>query len=411
MLWLVKRPGRRGWGALVAALVVVAGLGGWLLTRGGDPTAGTTMTAQASSGTVKQTVTASGTIEPARTADLDFAVAGTVTKVYVKAGDKVTKGEPIAKVDDSALSASRTAAQASYDAAVTQHGTDAGAGASDVQLAADQTAVLSAKSQLDAAIQDAKDAVLRSTIKGTISSIDLAVGDVVSGSASNASGTGSTGGTGMSNAAATSSTSTSASAVTVTSTDRFIVDASVSADDATQVKKGMQAQVTVTGSSTTIYGTVSSVGLVAETSSSGAAAFPVEIAITGAQKDLYAGTSATAAITVKQTANVLTVSSRAIRSSGSQTYVMKVVDGKAVKTPVTIGTVYGATTEITSGLASGDTVQIPDVSLPSGSGSGTGRSSGSSSGGFPGGGSFSGGFAGGGFPGSGTAGGFSGGGQ
>jgi macrolide-specific efflux system membrane fusion protein len=153
----------------------------------------------------------------------------------------------------------------------------------------------------------------------------------------------------------------------------------------------MQAQVTVTGGSTTLYGTVSSVGLVAQTSSSGAAVVPVEIAVTGAQTDLYAGTSATASIIVKQVSNVLTVASRAIQtdtSGGSQsTYVMKIVDGKAVKTPVTTGTVYGATTEIKSGLADGDTVQIPGISTSSGgSGSGTrGTGSGFPAGGFSGG--------------------------
>ena len=400
--WLKRRPGKRGWAAIVALLVVVGGVGGWLLTRNDGTAASEPLTAQASSGTVKQSVSASGTLEPAQTADLDFAVAGTVTKVYVKAGDTVVKGQPIAAVDDSALVAARTAAQASYDAALTQHTTDVDASASAVQLAADQTAVLAARSQLDTAIQDAKDAVLRATIRGTISSLDLAVGDVVSGSGSGGSGSG---GSGMSNAASSSSTS---SAVTIASTNRYIVDATVSADEASQVKKGMQAQITVTGGTATLYGTVSSVGLVAQTSSSGAAVFPVEIALTGPQKNVYAGTSATASITVKQVENVLTVSSRAIQSSGSETYVMKVVDGKAVKTPVTIGTVYGATTEITAGLSAGDTVQIPGITLPSGvsrTGSGTSRFGGGTfpSGGFPAGGSFSGGgsFPSGGFPGGG----------
>ncbi|MGZ4452520.1 MAG: efflux RND transporter periplasmic adaptor subunit [Nocardioides sp.] len=381
------RPGKRGWAILIALLVIVGSGGGWLLLHGDDAATATPLTAQASSGTVKQTVSATGTIEPARTADLDFAVAGTVTKVYVKAGDRVAKGQAIAAVDDSALIASRTAARASYDAALTQHATDVDADASDVQLAADQTAVLSAKAQLDAAIQDVKDAVLRSTIKGTVSSIDLAVGDVVSGSGSSSDGSGS-GGAGVSSAASTGST-TSSTAVTVTSTNAFVVSATVSADDAATVKKGMQAQITLTGASEPIYGTVSSVGLVAQTSSSGAAAFPVEIAVTGAQRSVYAGTTATASITVKQTDDVLTVSSRAIRTDAADdnaTYVMKMVGEKAVKTPVEVGTVYGSTTEITSGLSDGDTVQIPGITIPSGSGSGSGGTRTGNDGGFPGGG-------------------------
>jgi macrolide-specific efflux system membrane fusion protein len=387
------------------------------MTRGDRDSAPQALTVQASSGTVRQTVSASGTIEPAKTADLDFAVGGTVTKVYVAAGDTVTKGQALATIDDTALVAARTAAQASYDAAVTQYADDEAAGASAVQLAADQTAVLSARSDLASAVQDVKDAVLRSTIKGTVSSIDLQVGDVVSGSGSGSGssvsgGSGNAGSAGSTLSDAASTSTSSGSAVTINSSNKFIVSATVSADEATQVKKGMQAQITATGGTEPIYGTVSSVGKVAQTSSSGAAVFPITIAVTGAQKGIYAGTSATASITVKQLQNVLTVSSRAIRSSGSSTYVMKMAGGKAVKTPVKIGTVYGATTQILSGLKSGDTVQVPGITLPSGGstkgGSGT---RGGFGGGFGGSGGFpSGGFPSGGFPGGGS-GGFAGGGR
>jgi hypothetical protein len=91
---------------------------------------------------------------------------------------------------------------------------------------------------------------------------------------------------------------------------------------------------------------------------------------------------------------------------------MKMAGGKAVKTPVKIGTVYGATTQILSGLKSGDTVQVPGITLPSGGstkgGSGT---RGGFGGGFGGSGGFpSGGFPSGGFPGGGS-GGFAGGGR
>jgi macrolide-specific efflux system membrane fusion protein len=377
-----KRPGWKGWVAIVVAVLVIGGgAGGWLLTRGGGTQAAQALTVQVTSGTVKQTVSASGTIEPAKTADLDFGVSGTVTKVYVAAGDKVVKGQALAVVDDTALVAARTAAQASYDAAVSQHTTDVDAGASDVQLAADQTAVVSAQASLDSAKQDVTDAVLRSTINGTVSSLDLAVGDVVGSSG---------GGNGLSNAASSDSSSGS-SAVTVASTNKFIVNATVAADEASQVKKGMQAQITATGSSATIYGTVQSVGLVAQTSDGGAAVFPVTIAVTGAQKGLYAGTSATASVIVKQVPNVVSVMSRAVQSSGGSTYVMKLVGGKAVKTPVTVGTVYGASTQILAGLKAGDTVQVPGITLPSGTGNRNGGGNGRQSFQFGGGGGFVGG--------------------
>jgi macrolide-specific efflux system membrane fusion protein len=364
-------------------VIVVAGLIVWRVAARGDGSTTTTATAQVTSGTVKQTVSASGTLEPAKTADLGFTVSGTVTHVYVKAGDKVTKGQALAAVGNTSLVAARTAAQASYDAAVAQYDQDGADGASAVQLAADQTSVVSAKASLASAQQDVESAVLRSTIKGTVTSLDLAVGDVVG------SGGGVGGGSGTSG--------TSTSAVTIASTSTFVVDGTVSADDASSVKKGMQAEVTVSGVSDTIYGTVESVGLIAQTSNSGSAVFPVTIAVTGKQTGLYAGTSATVSIVVKQRTDVITVSSRALQTDGDETYVEKIVDGKTVKTDVTLGEVYGATTEVTSGLAEGDEVQIPGFTLPSGGG-GTGNGNGGGFFGGDGGGGFP---AGGGFPGGG----------
>ena len=164
-------------------------------------------------------------------------------------------------------------------------------------------------------------------------------------------GSGASGGTGAAGAASTGTTSTATSTGTVTiqSTGRYVVSATVASSDVEQLKEGLQAEITPTGVTDTVYGTVTSVGLVAQTSSSGAAVFPVTIAVTGNRKDLYAGTSADASIIVKQIADVLTVPSRALKTSGGTTYVMKVVDGKSVRTTVITGTTYGMSTEVTKG--------------------------------------------------------------
>jgi macrolide-specific efflux system membrane fusion protein len=339
---------------VVPAVLVVGGgaTGAWLLTH--DPSAASTpMTATVSTQTVQQTVAASGTVEPARSADLDFAVQGTVTGVYVEAGDKVTKGEILARIGTASLVAARDAAEASLDAAEEQLDQDEDDDASDTQLAADQTAVVAAQAGLDEAQQALDDAALRATISGTVASVDLEVGDVV--------GSGNT-------SADASDTGDTSSQVSIVSTRQFVVSATVASADVTSVKKGLQAQVTPTGATETVYGTVQEVGLVAETSSSGAAVFPVTIAITGAQKHLYAGTSADASIIVSQRDGVLVVPSRALQSDGDTTYVEKVVDGENVKTTVEIGETFGATTEVLSGLAEGDVVEIPGFTAPSGGG-------------------------------------------
>ena len=162
----------------------------------------------------------------------------------------------------------------------------------------------------------------------------------------------------------------SSSAITVQSTGHYVVSATVSSSDVEQLKEGLQAEITPTGVTEPVYGTVTSVGLVAQTSSSGAAVFPVTIAVTGTRDDLYAGTSADASIIVKQVEDVLTVPSRALQTDEGTTYVMKVVDGKSVKTTVETGTTYGMSTEVTKGLEDGDAVEIPGFRRPTGGGGG-----------------------------------------
>lgn len=362
----------------LAGLVVAASGGAWLLTRDSSEAAASS-TAQVTNQTVRETVSATGTVAARRTRDESFAVSGTVTKVRVHEGDKVRKGEVLATVGKAALVASRQAAATSLDAAITQLSEDTDSGAGDVQLAADQTAVVAAR----ATLADAKDAVtnatLRATIAGTVTSVGISKGDAV-GSSSGSSG----GGASPTTSTDTSSTAdTSSGTISIVSTGSYVVDATVAAADVDQVKKGLQAEVTATGVTDTIYGTVTSVGLVAQTNDSGAAVFPVTITVTGKQKDLYAGVSATATIVVKQRPDVLTVPSRALSTVNGATHVTKVVDGKKVDTEVKTGETYGMTTEVVSGLAEGDSVVVPGFQRPTGSGSG---GNGGGEGGFPGGG-------------------------
>lgn len=335
-----------------------------------EQAAAATSTATVSRGPVKQTVAASGTVAAANSSDEEFAVSGTVTHVYVAAGDRVRKGQRLAAIDATTLAASRTAAASQLDAAQAQLDEDQDADASDVQISSDEAGVASAKASLAQADADLDGTVLRATIGGTVTDVGLAVGDPVGDSAGG---------------------STSTPAVTIVASGRYEVDADLSAADAHQVKPGMQATLTVTGVDDPVYGTVEDVSLVASTSDSGAAVFPVTIAVTGTRKDLYDGVSADATITTKVRANVLTVDTRAVRSDSTGTYVNKQVDGRSVRTTIKVGATYGLQTEVTSGLKAGDVVEVVSFRAPSG---GTGdlsdlqqlRQQMGSGGGFPGGG-------------------------
>ncbi|WP_292651059.1 biotin/lipoyl-binding protein, partial [Nocardioides sp.] len=254
----------------VAAAAIGGGAGVWALTRE-DTAQSQAMQVQATSGTVKETVAASGTVEAAESADLSFEVSGTVTKIFVAEGDTVKKGDALARVDDTTLVATRTAAESALTAAQEQLAASGSSGASDLQISSDEAAVAAAEANLDSARQAVEDAVLRATISGTVTAFDVAVGDVVGSSAgSSGSSPGGSGGSGPSTGGtsgdASGESSASAGTVSIVSVGNHLVEATVSADDAASVKKGLQATITVNGVDEDIFGTVASVGKVAETS-------------------------------------------------------------------------------------------------------------------------------------------------
>lgn len=124
---------------------------------------------------------------------------------------------------------------------------------------------------------------------------------------------------------------------------------------------GDQVQLVPSGSATTIYGTVSSLGIVA-TVSSGVATFPVTIAVTGTPAGLYSGMTAQATIIVLQRSGVLTLPSSAVHSVGTASYVYELKNGKEVEHTVGVGAVGTTSTQITSGLKSGTKVVLANLS-------------------------------------------------
>jgi macrolide-specific efflux system membrane fusion protein len=351
----------RRWTVVLVAALAVLGAGGaaWAATRGSG-SGSTSVLATASSGTMRQTVSATGTIAPKHEADLNFAVDGAVTSVSATVGAKVSKGDVLARVGRHALRIDVQAAKAAVTAAKTQLGDDEDSGAADAQITSDQANLSAMRSSLTSAKQALADGALRSTISGTVASVDLAVGDQVSSTPSNGS---------------TDAAATTAQIVVIT-TNEFVVNASVGASDLASVKKGLQAEITPTGATQPIFGTVSSVGLVAESSTSGSSTFPVVIDVTGKVSDVYAGSSADVSITVKQLQNVLTVPSAAVRNSNGKTSVIVVKNGKQHTQAVTLGVVYGQQTQITKGLSAGDQVLVTTVAVRSTTNGGTGGTGG-----------------------------------
>lgn len=426
----------RTWIITAAVVVAVVGGGavywfGFALPAQATSSQPATRTVQASTQTLQKTVSATGTLSPTVSEDVNFLPSGTVTAVNVAAGATVTAGEVLATVDT--VSANATLLQAKADLASAQaklsdaQDASTGSTADVAAVAAAQAQVTSAQSSVDTAQTALDGTTLVAPVAGLVTAVNVAVGDAVTGtsgstSSSSSSGsgassgsggstgggaTGGTGTTGSGTGSSTStSTSTSAAQFTIVGTGSWEVDLAVSASDLKSIAKNDQVELS-TSDNDSFFGTVTSIGQLPSTTS-GSAAYPVVVSVTGSPENLYDGVSVTAAIVYERRTDVLTVPSAAITTANGKSTVTKVVDGKNVTTDVTVGETSGTVTEITKGLSSGDSVLVT-VFTP-GSGAGTGGSTGQTGqqGQFPGGGE---GFTGGGeggeggqFPGSGQGG-------
>lgn len=380
-----KRPGRRLARFLprtrrsrllsAIALLLVAGLGLWFFVGRPQTTASTTATKQTvtlATTTLKSTVSASGSLQPKQQADLSFS-SGKVTSVLVAVGDAVTAGQSLATIDPSSLQIAYQSATADLTAAKetladlksSSSSSSAAIRAATASVQVKTNAVTQAKNNLAAATMTAP-------FDGLVAQVNIATGDSVgsggSGSSGNSGGAGGSSGTG---------TTSSSAGIVVISKGTFTVSTTVSNSDVASIKRGLQAVITPTGSSTPVYGTVSSVGVVASSSSSGtssgSATFPVTIDVTGTQNNLLAGSSVAVQIVTAQFTDVIAVATQALTTANGKTTVLKVVDGAEVATPVTLGQVVGNQTIVTEGLAEGDQIIVTGVRVASGGGTSTAR--------------------------------------
>ena len=319
-----------------------------------------------STSTLSQSVSASGTINPKVQSAVRFTSSGAVTAVNVKVGDAVVAGQSLATIDPTDLQNALDLAQANANSAAASLSSAKASGtATATTLAAANSQVAAANARLATARTALASATLTSPIDGTVAAVNVTVGDQVSGGGTT-SGSGSGG-----NAAGGSAATTSNAQVVVMSTGAWTVATSVSSADLASIKPGLQAQITPTGARQPVFGTVSTVGVIA-TTSNGVASFPVTIAVTGSPPGLYAGATATVAIIVREVTDAITVPTAAIRTAAGQTTVVKVVDGQQVVVPVQLGMVQGALTQVTAGVVEGDQVVVESAT-----GFGTGGGSGS----------------------------------
>ncbi|MFG1879997.1 efflux RND transporter periplasmic adaptor subunit [Sphaerisporangium sp. NPDC049003] len=363
-------------GALGVLLLGGAGIA-YASLNGGSSGGVAPLTTRVTRGTVLSSVSASGSVESGKTRSLGFSTSGTVEKIYVEAGDKVSKGQILARIDDTAAQESLDAAAASLDAA-----DDA-----DTTTASGYSQYIQARNSYRDAKRTVAGTVIKAPFAGTVTAVNGTVGGSSSGSgassSSASSGSGSSGGSGGSGAGASGASSGSGSSggfIDIADTKRLQVVGDFTESDVTKLKVGQPATVTFDAlPGVTASGKVTLIDPVAQTSNN-VVQYSATISLSDVPKTVRLGQTTSVQVVVAKADDVLTVPTSAITTAGGQNTVTVLENGKQVTKRVEIGVKGDSTTEITSGLNEGDEV------VRATTGTGGNLQGGFPGGGFPGGG-------------------------
>ncbi|MFC9971451.1 efflux RND transporter periplasmic adaptor subunit [Spirillospora sp. NPDC127200] len=370
-------------GALGALLAGGAGVAYLTLGSGDGQADAASRTVPVSRGTVTATVSASGAVESARARSLSFAGSGTVAKIYVKPGEKVSAGETLARLD-------RTEALEAYNAAKANL---AAAGDTDTSTDKGYAGYLQVKNSYNAAARKLAGTVLKAPFAGTVTAVNGTVGGssggTGGGSTSGSPSSSSPSGGGSASSSSASASSSGSGFIELADIGKLQIEGRFTEADTTRLKAGQSAAVTFDAlPGTTATGKVTAIGP-SPTTSDNVVKYPATITLDERPPGVRLGQTATAEITVGRAEDALYVPSAAVRTAGGQSTVTVLRNGRRGTVQVRIGVKGDQGTEITSGLAEGDRVVVASASTGGTSGNG-GRAPGGrmpgTGGGFPGGG-------------------------
>jgi multidrug efflux pump subunit AcrA (membrane-fusion protein) len=297
---------RLAYGLTAVAALAVAGAATAAGAGGGSSAAATTSrTVTVAQGVVQSTVSGSGNLEAVTQSDLSFDLAGEITRVYVKAGEKVTEGQALLRLQPTDTTEAITWIRAPYS------GTIASVGVATGDIVGGTTA-----STTDATAAITLVQLKRYDLPVSLSESDI--GKVKKGQMAT---------------------------VTVSSTGEKLA--------AKVIDVGVLSASSTTASTTGAASTSSS--------SASAVAYPVTLRLTQASSQIKPGMTASADIVTSQSTG-LTIPTQALRGST----VTLVAGATQTPTRVQTGVAGDSMTEITSGLKAGDKVLVTSTSATAG---------------------------------------------
>jgi multidrug efflux pump subunit AcrA (membrane-fusion protein) len=386
------------WFYKAAIVIAVLGLGYFGYTQLTTNTATPTyQTAQISKGTLITSIAATGSITSGNTTNISTKASGTVTKVYVKNGDLVKKGQKILdisldsdgierrssawqaylKAQEEVVSTTKTKQdleiqtwkdrQSITDAQNAIDNVEELAGLTDDQKHQKTEAVDQAKMAFDVTAEKYKNAdAAIAAAKITAQAAYLDYQDVSGSIVAPASGI-------INNLTLTKDSTLTASTSQSTTTgssyassqiigfiraanNQYQAKVSLTEVDATKVQAGQKVNITMDAHSDKSFtGTVLAVD-VSGTSTSGVSSYPATILMDATELPIYPNMSVSAAIITSIESDVLLVPTSAITTSDGASAVSVMKDGNPVPTAVTTGNSNDTQTVIKSGVAEGETI-------------------------------------------------------
>jgi len=325
----------------------------------------TYLTESVTRGNVEKTVVASGSVESVNEVDVGAQASGKITKLYVKLGQEIKKGEMIADIDSTTqinTLNTKKAALVSYQAQLKAKKTAYDVALSSynrlsklyTQKATSLDSVNTAKSTLDNAKAEMEAIEANAPMDGTVISVPVSEGQTVNAN------------------------QTTPTIVTIADLSQMKIKPEISEGDITKVKAGQEVSFTILSDSQTVYHSVidsvdpantttsdsfSTSSLSSSSSSTTSAIYYyANVLIDNPDRTLRIGMTTENNIKIANAKDVLLVSNMAIQKRDGKSFV-NVLNDKNQPEPreVEIGVQNDFKTEIKSGLNEGEKVIVSQV--------------------------------------------------
>lgn len=354
-------------------LIAILGAGFVIYRRITAKSAPAYTTSEVRKGTLIVSISGGGNVVAKNMAEINPDISGEVTEVFVIEGDEVKKGQILLKIKNDNLEASRAQAYTAYLQAkeavekakldgfsvqadldnLKQKDTDDPESVTDLQIQIAEQKIRSADLSIQSAenkawsagldYQEAKDKAsqreVKAPIAGTITSLNVEVGDELEGkTASNAASGG--------------------SLLTIVDLGNLAAKVDINEIDALNIKKDQKATLTfdVFSEEKKFTGKVEKIDTLG-TTTQGVTTYQAEIILDSVESSIKPGMSVSADIITQSKENVLLVPNSAIKTSGGQNYIQVLLEDKVPQNvTVEVGLSSSQQTEIVSGVNEGDQV-------------------------------------------------------